>query len=263
MDIVKVDQAFTEYIRPQTFPVAVHLCQSESELPAKVKVPARDMGVNISLCHAMALARRYGWTVAIDKTSSCYVAGLSLGFLPLLPDVADGSYQASIGLWGMTKEQQAESIQSMPKFEYGKYKYALVSPLNKAVLEPDVIVFYGFPAQVWVLLSAYLLATGKTGLPAKLAMGAGCTSYITNTMLTDEPQFVLIGTGERLGPHPQDTECAFSIPKSKIEKVVQGLEVGRMTGVFRYPVPTFMRYGSQHPQGYDKMLAHLLETDKA
>jgi hypothetical protein len=81
-------------------------------------------------------------------------------------------------------------------------------------------------------------------------------------MLTGEPQFALIGTGERLVPHPQDTECAFSIPSSKIEKVVQGLELGRKSGVFRYPVPSYMRYSSQHPQGYDKMRSHLLGEDK-
>ena len=260
MDLKEIDKALTEYIRPQTNPVAIRMCQSETELPTKVKFPIKDMNVNISLCHAITLARRYGWTMAIDKTSSCYVAGLSLGFLPQLPDIVDGSYQAA--LWGMTKEQAADMIHTMPKLEYGKYKYVLISPLNKAEFKPDVILFYGTPAQVWVLLSAYLLPIGKLELPAKLSLGAGCTTYITNTILTEEPQFALLGSGERLVPHPQDHECAFSIPMSKMENVVQGLEQVRMTGVFRYPVPSYMRYASQHPPGYDKMRAHLLGEDK-
>ena len=258
MDLKDIDKALTDNLRPQTNPVAIRMCQTENELPAKTKFPVKDMGVNISLCHAITLARRYGWKMAVDKTSSCYVAGLSMGFLPLLPDIVDGSFQAGLGLWGMSKQQAAEMIRDMPKFEYGKYKYVLMAPLNKADFEPDVILLYGNPAQVWVLLSAYLLSTAKSGLPTRLSHGAGCTSYITNTMLTGEPQFALIGTGERLVPHPQDHECAFSIPFSKMEKVVQGLELGRMSGVFRYPVPSYMRYASQHPPGYDKMRAHLL-----
>ena len=131
MDLKQIDEAFTTYIRPQTFPVAIKMCQAESELPEKVKFPVKEMGINISLCHAIAMTRRYGWTMAIDKYASCYVAGLSMGFLPLVPDVADGSYQASLGLWGMTKEQAAATVQAMPKFEYGKYKYVLMAPLDR------------------------------------------------------------------------------------------------------------------------------------
>jgi uncharacterized protein (DUF169 family) len=178
--------------------------------------------------------------------------------LPLLPDVADGSYQASLKLWGMTKEQAAASIESTPKFEYGKYKYVLMAPTDRAKFEPHVILIYGNPAQIWLTLSGYLFGTGKTHLDAKMSWGLGCTNYITRAIQTDEAQFAIVGTGERLVPHPQDQECAFSIPWSKIEKTIKGLETNYQTGVFRYPVPSFMRYNSQHPPGYDKMRKHLL-----
>jgi len=181
-----------------------------------------------------------------------------MGFLPLLPDVVDGSFQESIGLWGMSKERAAAAIESMPKFEYGKYSHVLMAPVERATFEPHLILFYGNPAQVWILLSGYLSGAGKSGLDVTLTSGAGCTSHITRTIQEDECKFALVGTGERLVPHPQDYECAFSIPISKIEKTVQGLEAGYRTGVFRYPVPTFLRYGSQHPPGYDKMRSHLL-----
>lgn len=103
--------------------------------------------MTISLCHAIApLARRYGWTMAVDRKQSCYVAGLSLGFLPLLPGVVDGSYQAALGIWGMTKEQAAASIQNMPKFDYGQYKYVVIAPLDPAIFEPNLILVYGNPA---------------------------------------------------------------------------------------------------------------------
>jgi len=258
MELKQIDEALSRYLRPQTFPVAVRMCQSEQELPERVRIPQRDMGADVSLCHAIAIARRYGWTIAVDRRQTCYVAGLSMGFLPLLPDVVDGSFQESIGLWGMSKERAAAAIESMPKFEYGKYSHVLMAPVERATFEPHLILFYGNPAQVWILLSGYLSGAGKSGLDVTLTSGAGCTSHITRTIQEDECKFALVGTGERLVPHPQDYECAFSIPISKIEKTVQGLEAGYRTGVFRYPVPTFLRYGSQHPPGYDKMRSHLL-----
>jgi len=109
MDLKQINDALNQYVRPQTFPVAIRMCTSEEELPEKVRLPIQDLGINISLCHAIAMARRYGWTVAVDKYQTCYAAGISMGFLPLLPDVVDGSFQESVGLWGMSKEQAAEA----------------------------------------------------------------------------------------------------------------------------------------------------------
>jgi len=258
-DLKQIDEALNQYLRLQTFPVAVRMCESEEEFPERVRIPQRDLGITISLCHAVALARRYGWVMAVDRYQSCYAAGISMGFLPLLPDVVDGSYQASLGIWGMSKEAAATGIENMPKFEYGKYKYALMAPLQRTTFEPHLILVYANPAQVWILLSGYLSGTGTSGgLDVTLTTGGGCQTYITLTMQTDEAKFALVGTGERLVPNPQDYECAFSIPFSKMEKTVQGLERGYGDGVHRYPIPGFLRYDSQHPLGYAEMRSHLL-----
>ena len=65
------------------------------------------------------MARRYGWTIAVDKSQNCYVGGISPGFLPVLTDVADGSFQESLGWCGMNKRQAAAAITNIPKLEYG------------------------------------------------------------------------------------------------------------------------------------------------
>jgi len=259
MDVKSISDAINQYIKPQTFPLAVRLCASENELPEKVRLPKRDLGINISLCHAIALARRYGWTMAVDKTSSCYVPSISLGLVAVPRDVSDGSFQSGINLWGMNQEQAKRAMENIPKLEFGKYKYVLIAPVDRATFDPHLFLVYAMPAQIWVLLSGYLNGNGKSALDVKMATGAGCTNYITRTMLNDEAQFALVGTGERLVPHPQDYECAFSVPASKITNTIRGLEANFRTGIFRYPIPSFMRYDSQHPAGYDKMRSHLLE----
>jgi len=262
MDLKKINEAFNQYIRPQTFPLAIRLCASEKELPEKVRLPRRDLGINISLCHAVALARRYGWTLAVDKFSSCYVPSISLGLVPVPADVADGSFQSSVGLWGMNQEQAKRAIDNFPKLESGKYQYVLIAPVDRADFEPHLFLLYAMPAQIWILLSGYINGNGKSALDVKMTTGAGCTKYFTRLMLTNEAQFALVGTGERLVPHPQDYECAFSVPADKMEATIKGMENNYRTGVFRYPIPSFMRYDSQHPPGYDKMRAHLLGEDK-
>jgi uncharacterized protein (DUF169 family) len=79
-NLKQIDESLTRYVRPQTFPLAIRMCESEKELPEKTRTPQKDVGMDISLCHALNMARRYGWTIAVDKSQSCYVAGISLGF---------------------------------------------------------------------------------------------------------------------------------------------------------------------------------------
>jgi uncharacterized protein (DUF169 family) len=262
MDMKTVAAAFDQYIRPQTFPLAIRLCETAAELPEKTRLPPRDLGLTVSLCHAIAMSRRYGWTIAVDKTSSCYVPLISLGFTEIPPDVADGSFQARLGLWGMSQEKAKNAINNFPKLATGKYQYVLMAPVDKATFEPHLFLLYAMPAQIWILLSGYINGNGKSGLDVRLNTGAGCTSYITRTMLTGEAQFAMVGTGERLVPHPQDYECAMSIPADKMMNTISGMEKNYRTGVFRYPIPSFMRYDSQHPPGYEQMRSHLLGEDK-
>lgn len=262
MNVEEVKEAFDRYLHPLTYPVAVKMCESKKELPDKVKSPKEDMDINISLCHAIAMARRYGWVIAVDKHQTCWYSSIAMGFLPVPDDVADGSFQESLGLWGMNKEEAASQIRDMPKFEYGKYDYVLISPLHRTNYDPDLILFYGNPAQVWVLLSGYLMGTGERSLDVSLSQGGGCAIYIAKAIKTGEAKFNLVGTGERLVPNPKDYECVFSIPADKIDETIEGLEAGYEIGVFRYPIPSFLRYSSQHPPGYEEMRSHLLGEEE-
>ena len=53
VDNKRIGEVFNTYLRPQTFPLAIRMCESRDELPEKVKVPQKDMGITISVCHAI------------------------------------------------------------------------------------------------------------------------------------------------------------------------------------------------------------------
>jgi len=57
MDLKQASDTLNYYIRPQTFPLALKLCQSGSELPEKVRIPLRDLGYQIALCQGIGLAQ--------------------------------------------------------------------------------------------------------------------------------------------------------------------------------------------------------------
>ena len=67
---------------------------------------------------------------------------------------------------------------------------------------------------------------------------------------TDECQVILPCTGDRMFGQTQDDEMAFSIPASKLDEVMEGLQSTHKNGI-RYPVPTFMNYTAKFPAKYE------------
>ena len=256
MDLAKINESLTRYLRPQSYPVALRMCAPGEELPQRAKIPGQNLDLSLSVCHAIAMTRRYGWTMALDASQTCWVAALGLGFAPLKPDVADGTLQAELGIWKHTKEVAADFVESFSKLDYGQYERVLTGPLERADFDPHLILIYGSPAQIWALVSAYLFPQHKFTLSASLSIGAGCTTYIAKTMLTDEPQFGLVGIGERFN-NAQDHECVLAIPASKIQMFVDGLAYVHKAGFIKYPILGFLRYNSEHPESYQEILEHL------
>ena len=42
MDLKQINEALTQYIMPQCFPIALKLCQSDDELPEKVRMLSKQ-----------------------------------------------------------------------------------------------------------------------------------------------------------------------------------------------------------------------------
>lgn len=260
MELQEVNELLTRYLRPQTNPVAVRLLSSADEIPKKAKMPLRDMKLHMTVCQVLAMSRRYGWTIAIgEEDQACPWGSLTLGFLPAKPGLLDGSFDESHGY--MEKEMAVADYQSIPRLEYGKDRYMLVSPINKAEFEPDLILVWGYPAQVARLIQGRVNET--RGLITSFgSVGIACARMITGPLLEDECAFVVAGGGDRYFGLTQDHEMIFAMPLSKVEMTLKGLkETHDMLG-WRYPTPSYLSFEVQFPQRYRDALAYLREKEK-
>jgi len=96
LNLIEVNETIQFYIKPQTFPVAVRMCESGEDLPAKTKRPKRDLGSTIAVCQGISLARRYGWTIAIgQENESCPHGLFVLGYVPGRSYIDGSSSQAA------------------------------------------------------------------------------------------------------------------------------------------------------------------------
>jgi len=223
MDLKQVNETLNLYIRPQTFPLALKLCKSESELPERVRIPVRDLGYQITLCQGYGIARRFRWAVAVGKEDQCCVGGASaMGFIAERPE-----------------DDMAKRL------ETGKYSHLLMAPTEIADFEPDIILLYTNSAQAMRLAQATTRSAGDS--ISAIATGAGdCGDIVARTIKSNQCQFILPSGGDRVFGGAQDQEVIFTIPSSKIEAVVQGLGETHQAG-FRYPVLSDLRHAPALP----------------
>ncbi len=81
-----------------------------------------------------------------------------------------------------------------------------------------------------------------------------CADIIAQTVLTDECQWVLPCNGDRIFGLTQDHEMAFTMPMSKAETTLRGLEISHRSGAQRYPIPSYLRSEVQLPPTYYQLM---------
>lgn len=223
MDLKQMNEELNRYVKPLTFPLALKLYKADEKLPAKVKMPMKDMGYPMTLCQVMGMSRRFGQTFAVGEDDQCCLGGaLTMGFLAEPPKGSMFSSSTEVRL------------------EAGKYSNLVMASLERADFEPDIIVIYGNSAQIARLAQSasffakFKVASNVTGF-------VDCGDIVARTHKSKECQFILPSGGDRIFGSTQDHEVTFTIPGDKAEAVIKGLAESHKAG-FRYPVMSDLRH---------------------
>lgn len=258
LDLKKVNQELNTYIRPGTFPIAVKMVDSEKDVPEKARKPKEHLGAPMPVCQGLALARRYGWLIAMGREDMlCPLGALTLGFESKKPKFLDGSF--NIPFWVKNQKIRAKMSQYLPQLEEGRYTHLIATPIHRADFEPQVIIIYGNPAQISRLVQARVYGTGEP-VDSSSAGGFACGLEITAPILTDECQIVLVGGGDRAIAQADDHEAAFAVPMSKVDDLLEGLEKTHEAGM-RYPTTSFLMYEAQFPPSFGELMDYLRKGD--
>ena len=259
VSLVKIDEVIATYIKPQTDLIAVKMLNSGDNIPKDAKHPLRDFGAAFTLCQALALSRREGLTLVLDKESqSCPIALVGLGFVKP-QEYLSGKYAlAPINQSAAARKNIAEAA---PRFPYGQFNAILISPVPKADFDPDAILFYGNGAQVMRLIQAAVFESGES-LLSKSAGSGGCLQPIVASILESQCKFSVPGNGERRLGLIADGELAFAMPKDRFEEVVNGLKLSH-EGKQTYPIsPGYLKLEYQMPPSYAELRELLIKDSK-
>jgi uncharacterized protein (DUF169 family) len=247
--LAELDRTLSEFVRPQHFPLAVGFAAAGAE-PERCKRPQRDLGIRVAICQSFALARRYGWTLAVGREDlSCPLAHVAFGYSPSLPFYEEGNL--CVEMYTKSAEAGARSEAAVPRLPLGHHDLLLIAPVARAAFDPAVFVYYGNGAQVMRLVAAALWEEGGQ-LVSHHAARIDCAELVIRTLQSGAPQVVLPCYGDRVFGQTGDDEMAFAWPAARTPSLLAGL-AGTHQGGVRYPVPSFLRYTGEFPKTYREL----------
>ena len=259
LSLAKIDEVVSTYVKPQTYPLAVKMLSSDNDLPKDAKHPLKDFGAALTLCQALALSRREGLTLVLDKHSqSCPIALVGLGFVKP-EEYLSGKY--TLAPINQSAEARKKIAEQLPRFKFGQFNSILISPIQKAGFDPDAVLFYGNGAQVMRMIQAAVFASGES-LTSKSTGSGGCLLPIVASILEGKCKFSIPGNGERRLGLIADDELCFAMPQNRFEEVVNGLKLSH-EGKQAYPIsPGYLKMEYPMPPSYIELRKILIEDSK-
>lgn len=241
------NEAVKNYVRIETHPIAIKMLKDESEIPDELGRPQEMWGHRIAVCQAWGRARWNGESIAMFKDDiSCPIALFTFGMAEPPESWSEGNLYLD---WYTPSEQAAENYaNSLYKLPKGKYAGVAMAPIIDCSFEPDLVLVYGYPAQVMRLIIAAIMNEGGRFENSIFPPGV-CTDTITPTMLTGKSRFGIPCYGDLKYEYASQFELVFSVPAAKLEEMAYNLKFFFEKG-HSLPLPRPLDHASFQLQTY-------------
>lgn len=226
------DHKLQELLRLKTFPVALKFLAEVKDLEKIEKL--RRPSHQVLFCQMVTAVRTYGMALgAVDEDLMSPACAGMLGLSPRPDYVMDGRFKAAF--WFAEQKDGEKFEKNFPVIPLGKYRAVVLAPLKQEKFEPDMILFYGTPAQMILAVNGL---QWKDYEPYQFfCVGEGaCSDAVARCYLTQKPSLSIPSYGERTYGHVAEDELAMAVPAWAMEKLVAGLEGLAKRGI-RYPIP--------------------------
>ena len=184
-------------------------------------------------CQVPFMARVGGLTVGLTRESN--VGERCMRIHGLLPsDDAAKKQEAKMlsGTWMPNVEEGLNQQADYPRIPPGEA--VVVGPVAKDNFDPDVILFYGNPAQIMMLMCGLQKVKYERFQFHFIGEGA-CVDSLGECYNTGKPALAIPCYGERAMGQTRDEEINIAMPPSEIDRAVEGLAILEKIG-FKYPI---------------------------
>jgi uncharacterized protein (DUF169 family) len=223
-DYKQIGNELIDKLKLLTYPIAVKLIKPGEEVSSNALSPKAMFGYEVPACLIYTWCRRSGFSFYLKgEDIACKPISTHYFGLEELENPED-VYKAweRKAAYKRNAEMEKKSRETDADLEPGEIDGLVISPLNVTIVEPDIIMVFCSP----LILSHLILAAtydGEVITSSFNGMEASCKHGIIRTYKSNQCQVVAPGMGDRVVAGVQDHEMIFSIPASKLEKVVNNL----------------------------------------
>jgi uncharacterized protein (DUF169 family)/NAD-dependent dihydropyrimidine dehydrogenase PreA subunit len=174
-------------------------------------------------CQSIIVARRGNCLYMPPSKHACPDGAGILGLVEMSPKLQSGE------LYLLFKklpdlECAQKMIASRPQFPAGTYSGTMLAPLEKAMFEPDVVIFTIWPEQAMWLCCASTYATGMRQVFHTSGYNATCADLTVNVMKTGSMNISFGCYGARASSEMDDFELFVSVPYAQLPQLVASLQ---------------------------------------
>ena len=219
-------------LRLKTKIIAYRKLDDSAELD---KIPNVSRVNNLfAFCEVPTMVRAEGLTVGITKQDNMFGRCMRIHGLKTASEKSmNGEANDLATTWFASPEEALKQQADYPRIPAGEA--IVLAPLEEEKFEPEVILIYGNPAQIMILMCG--LQKEKYERFNFFFIGEGaCSDSLAQCYITGKPSLAIPCYGERAFGQVADDEIVIALPPGDIERAISGMKKLDKIG-FKYPIP--------------------------
>jgi uncharacterized protein (DUF169 family) len=225
-------------LKLRSYPIAYKKLEDAKDLKNIRKV--RRLDRYFLFCQLPALVRTRGWTVGVTADDDINARCARLHGLADATEESMAEESAMLSTtWFATPEEAMRQQTAYPRIPKGEA--IVLAPLASGKFDPDVVLIYGTPAQMMMILCGLQKIKFERFQFFFIGEGA-CSDSLGQCYVTEKPSLAIPCFGERRFGEVLDEELVLALPPALVEKAIEGML--KLSAVsLRLPIPL---HGAEH-----------------
>ncbi len=231
MNLADESRKLSNDLRLRTYPVAFKNLALASEM-AQIE-GVKPWHKTCTFCQMPYLARVLGMTVGITREDGMLERCKRIhGLMPVSDQTMQEESQMLSRTWMPSPEEAMVQQNDYPRIPPGEA--IVLGPLEKVKFDPEVILIYGNPAQIMMIMCG-LQKIKYERFPFFFIGEGACADSLAQCYETGRPSLAIPCYGERSMGQVADDEIVIALKPEDLSRALQGMDLLKRVG-FRYPI---------------------------
>ena len=217
-------------LRLKASPVAYKRLEKAAELEEIPEVMPLDR--HASFCQVPAMVRTMGLTISATRDNFGGRCARINGLAESSQEQVDWEAESFANSWFANVAEARKQMAAYPTVPPGEA--VVLAPLAAGKFEPEVILIYGNPAQMMLLMNGLQFKDYERFQFFFIGEGS-CADGLAQCYTTGKPALAIPCLGERAFGAVTEDEMVMALPPKMLAKAIEGLEALKARGV-GYPI---------------------------